>query len=256
MKNTTFRKKALLSSVCMLLVALVALGSATFAWFTSSTSATANNIGAKTTKSSELKVAKADLDWQDSIDYNALGKVLRPATSANGENWFKSEAAAKTAFTSNGTYTAVTTAEQANYYYVEMLNIKNAGEAQCKNVTITVDADMPSTFARLAIVPVDAQAEAGKMPSAATNFSANIYGATINDSWKPYDGSAVVSTAYTTVAAADGKEIVVGDMDADEVASYKIIVWFEGEDADCFDTTKSSFAIPSINFSVTGDSAQ
>jgi predicted ribosomally synthesized peptide with SipW-like signal peptide len=44
MKNTTFRKKALLSSVAMLLVALVALGSATFAWFSSNKTVTADGM--------------------------------------------------------------------------------------------------------------------------------------------------------------------------------------------------------------------
>lgn len=44
MKNTTFRKKALLSSVAMLLVAIVALGSATFAWFTANPTVSASGL--------------------------------------------------------------------------------------------------------------------------------------------------------------------------------------------------------------------
>ncbi|MBQ6626228.1 MAG: hypothetical protein IIX27_02935 [Ruminococcus sp.] len=69
MKNTTFRKKALLSSVAMLLVALVALGSATFAWFAANPNAEASGLNLKTTAASGL-VIKTDTDpnWS----HNAL----------------------------------------------------------------------------------------------------------------------------------------------------------------------------------------
>lgn len=64
MKNTTFRKKALLSSVAMLLVALVALGSATFAWFAANPNAFAEGISAKTTASSGLVIrTETDTTW-------------------------------------------------------------------------------------------------------------------------------------------------------------------------------------------------
>ncbi len=64
MKNTTFRKKALLSSVAMLLVALVALGSATFAWFTSNPNANASGLSLKTTASTGLVIrTETDSTW-------------------------------------------------------------------------------------------------------------------------------------------------------------------------------------------------
>lgn len=50
--KTTSRKRLLISSVAMLLVAMLALGTATFAWFTQNTSATANEFSAKTVKAS------------------------------------------------------------------------------------------------------------------------------------------------------------------------------------------------------------
>ena len=52
------KKRALISSVAMLLVAIIALGTATFAWFTSSTTAKANGIKVQTIKSSELVISK------------------------------------------------------------------------------------------------------------------------------------------------------------------------------------------------------
>ena len=69
MKNTTFRKKALLSSVAMLLVALVALGSATFAWFTANPNADATGLKLKTTAASGLVIrTTTDPNWS----HNAL----------------------------------------------------------------------------------------------------------------------------------------------------------------------------------------
>ena len=47
MTNTKFRRRALISSVAMLLVALVALGSATFAWFTDNPVASATGVTGK-----------------------------------------------------------------------------------------------------------------------------------------------------------------------------------------------------------------
>lgn len=56
MTNTKFRKRALLSSVAMLLVALVALGSATFAWFTSNPNADATGLHLKATAAKGLVI--------------------------------------------------------------------------------------------------------------------------------------------------------------------------------------------------------
>lgn len=84
MKNTTFRKKALLSSVAMLLVALVALGSATFAWFTANPNADASGLALKTTAASGLVIrTDSDPNWshdalfdavQDGVDANNVPK--------------------------------------------------------------------------------------------------------------------------------------------------------------------------------------
>lgn len=56
MTNTKLRKRALLSSVAMLLVALIALGSATFAWFTANTKVNSQGLLVKTTASTGLVI--------------------------------------------------------------------------------------------------------------------------------------------------------------------------------------------------------
>ena len=74
--KTTSRKRLLISSVAMLLVAMLALGTATFAWFTQNTSATANEFSAKTVKASELKLSSESIDWTDTLNYGYKDKVL------------------------------------------------------------------------------------------------------------------------------------------------------------------------------------
>lgn len=57
----SMKKKALVSSVAMLSVATLALGSATYAWFTSNPNASASGLQLKTTASTGL-VIKTDTD--------------------------------------------------------------------------------------------------------------------------------------------------------------------------------------------------
>ena len=77
MTNTKFRKRALLSSVVMLLVALIALGSATFAWFAANPDAEAHGISMKTTAAAGL-VVKTDTDttWPHSATLNKNGDTF------------------------------------------------------------------------------------------------------------------------------------------------------------------------------------
>lgn len=256
-QKKSFRKKALLSSVAMLMVATVAVGSATFAWFTSSTTATAKDINVKTTKASELKVSKLDFDFKDEVSYGmATAKNLRPITSADGANWYSNVAETKTASTAKtgNAYTPQTTAID-EYVWTEMLNVKNTGETACSNVTISVEATKGvSDFAKVAIIPCSTpQSEANVMPATtAAEFKANIYGSTAGDEWTPWNGTALETDAFTTVAALNGKTFTISTLAPDAVASYKLIVWFEGEDEDCYDTFTGQFTVPEIKFTVTG----
>lgn len=251
------RRRVLISSMAMLLVALVALSTATFAWFTTSSSATADGINASTTKSSKLLVAKKDLDFKDSISYG-FDDVLRPATSTDGSNWYKNTADAIDNYASTSEFSPVSNTELENYVYVEMLNIKNEGDTAINDVEITVTTGTLSSFARVAIVPCDAQTVANTMPAVtAANFKANIYGLAKDRTWEPMNGDTSVTTDdFKTVGAANGAVIDAENFAAGAVKSYKIFVWFEGQDADCFDTTNATLVAPTISFSVAGSAVQ
>ncbi len=86
--KTTSRKRLLISSVAMLLVAMLALGTATFAWFTTSTNPYADKFSAKTTKQSTLLLSNnTRVGWTSHLTYDVDNKIYfgeMTFTSASG----------------------------------------------------------------------------------------------------------------------------------------------------------------------------
>ena len=263
MTNTKFRRRALISSVAMLLVALVALGSATFAWFTSSTTATASGINVKTTQASELQISKTDLNWGTSVNYSTTA-TFEPASSANGANWFTAEAGARDNFAKkDGTnFVALTSANKSGYVFEETLNVRNHGAAAVNNVTITFSiGETPATtgknYVRVALVPLaDADYTTQTLTAAtptAANFQANVY----DVDGVAYNAVSAVDTAATAITPKTTYSVSVGNLagGSDVAKYYKLYVWFEGQDVDCADVNAGN-SLPSIQFSVTGTTSQ
>ncbi|MCH5202064.1 MAG: hypothetical protein J1F17_02550 [Oscillospiraceae bacterium] len=270
MKTRLFtRKRALVSSVAMLLVAIIALGTATFAWFTKSSSATAEGINVSTVKASDLKIANSQSGWVDSFSY-AFTDILKPASSANGTAWFTAEAAAKNAHTAsaanatdissdvtdwsvktvNGTGTATDT-NKNGYIFKEQLNIQNAGEATIKNVKIKFSLNEAAVntgkkYLRVAVVPVDTK---GGTP---TTFANCVYAAGA-DTADAFTSTAKATTTVTAKSGADAT-VAVGDLDEDAERYYNIYAWFEGQDEDCYDLNAGN-SISGLTFSVVGEAS-
>ena len=173
MTNTKFRKRALLSSVAMLLVALVALGSATFAWFNTQNSAAARLITAQTEKSSDITLSEDagsqyspwthDLHFSDDSFDSAQGKLatlgettpLIPVTTKDFSSWKKVAAA-----DSNVGYATEDYDNASKNLVSEVkcskLYIKSTTTQDIK-ITPTVSADAKAEkMVRLALVPIDA----------------------------------------------------------------------------------------------------
>ena len=114
--KTNSRRRVLISSVAMLLVALVALSTATFAWFTTSTTAKADELNVKTIKASELVISKDDFKWGQEVKYGMNGTTLRPASTANGSAWFAGTAAVKTSYeiAADATFESLATFHEIN----------------------------------------------------------------------------------------------------------------------------------------------
>lgn len=278
------RKRALISSVAMLLVAMIALGTATFAWFTSSTTATAKGLNVKTIKASELVISDYTKSWGTTVNYEIENKVLMPASTSNGTNWYTADAAVKTAFDAKGLFAGAdaptfNTPSSSSYAYADQLNVMNKGEAKVKNVTITwtIPNFDNANYLRVALVPASTPEGAIKTAETATDtlgttaaetFQKNVYDKDgvlynaangtktikVQDPEKPDDTSAKIDKTVNDTVAITPKTtttVTVGDLAKNEAAYYNLYVWFEGQDAQCFDTNAGQI-ISDIEFSVTG----
>lgn len=250
--KTTSRKRLLISSVAMLLVAMLALGTATYAWFTSSTTVTAEGLNAKTVKSSKLVISKSDRKWGQTIDYGQSGKTYRPASSANGTNWFTADAAKGDNFAkaADAEFKALT--NLSGYVFAEEFNVANQGEAAVAGVTINISG-LTNNYARIALVEVndDGTAIAGKV------FSTSV----IDNAGKEYDAAATATTTAKITPSTNTEILVgplagkVGNAEVGGAKYYKLFVWFEGQDEQCTDATAGQ-EIGDIQISVTGTTVQ
>ena len=261
------RRRVLISSLAMLMVALVALSTATFAWFTQSTTATADQISVKTVKSSELLLAKTTGEWTDQLHYNYTGKVLKPASSADGTNWYAATAADKSSAAADAkTVTSISSALDG-YVFKEQLNVSNNGQADVDNVTISfslteTEAVAGAGYVRVALVPADKRGAEAKVT--ADDFRANVYAAG-EDTAQAITGTKTEGETTTIqTAVVDAKDGAAGSINIGKLTAkdtntstkyFNLYVWFEGQDADCKDANAGN-EMPEITFSVTGDTVE
>lgn len=254
--KTTSRKRLLISSVAMLLVAMLALGTATFAWFTQNTQATADQLSVKTIKASELQIAKTTGDWGDQIHYNYVGKVLKPASSVDGTNWFTAIAADKGSYEAADTDATDISSNLDGYVFKEQLNVRNNGKAAVEKVKIKFKLKETEAangkYVRLALVPADKRgADATVTPA---DFKAGVF-ASAADTADALKDAAKATETVTAKSGAEG-EVEVGTLTAKGEAGsakyYNLYVWFEGQDTDCKDVNGGN-EIPEVTFTVTGD---
>lgn len=256
--KTTSRKRLLISSVAMLLVAMLALGTATFAWFTTSTNPYADNFSAKTSKQSTLLLSDSSrTGWTSHLDYNAGNNTMYPA-SGNGTSWVKGTASnSLTGVIAQNTLQAVAPSPAqgvipSEYLFAQELNLKNNGTADIKDVSIdfylnTSDNKDAAEYARVALVPID-----GTKVTADdyVELGNNVY-STTTKTYKPIiktDGTEGTQISTKTTFHVD---VTTGDevMKPDEVRYYKLYVWFEGQDESCVDAL-SGQKIPGLKFDV------
>lgn len=248
------RRRVLISSLAMLLVAIVALGTATYAWFTSSTTAIAKGLNVKTAQASELQISDFTKGWGTEVNYGITNKVLLPTSSANGANWWKATAASKTEFAANddgfsaADAPAFDNAASSSYVYKDQLNVRNNGDATVENVKIewTIPNFDGANYLRVALVP--ATDAAGT--EATGSFAANVYD---KDGvlYKAVSGATTTAdiTPKTSCSVLVGGD---GELAKGETYYYNLYVWFEGQDQQCIDSNAGQI-ISDIAFTVSGD---
>lgn len=253
MTNTKFRKRALLSSVAMLLVALVALGSATFAWFTQTPTANATGLTMTTTTSASLLAeTKSDNDltsgkggFAHTTYLNAASGsasktdaiTMDPAAYSATNGWLKLVADSETA--SGSTKTVESTNVYSDRVYFKLSTEGDAAPVYLKGVTW--DPHSTATMASAVYVVMTksdgtfigewgVSATAHGVPSEAVGTAHN---AANNISRTP-TAKGNIATGIEVATAKYAESTSVGATNADGYDYVNIYVYLDGENSSVY----------------------
>ena len=251
MKRSTFRKSSLISSVALLLVAIVALSGATFAWFSSNESTTASGIQMKASAASGLYIANSaetaigkipDTAWKGSISFGHNLSMAKP-TSPD----FKSMTAPTFITTktdrADGVYVdaALEDAVQNTDYVAESIWVKGDANAEKSTLkaTVTIAGSKVKGYERVALYDYTTQTLKVLAKTDVDSYTTLI---------KDADGKAATGQTLDPAAvSADGFNV---DTNWDETAGrhFMLYVWFEGQDASCYNATSGADLNVTIGF--------
>ncbi len=229
-------RRQLIAAVAMVLVAAIALGSSTFAWFVTNSTVKADGmkVQAAAENGLEIKEATAGSTWASSATgLHATGNAVIPTSTKDATTWYHSSALAKNASTYDPatveTLTLTETAgvgkinasDEKGYYIHDQFQIRatntNATNLQISSLTVDSTGDALAPGLRVLI-------------KCGSNvfICAPITGATLSYN---VHTSSTGSEAVTALAPADlYNEVLAATVDTTGIA-VDVYVYFEGEDA-------------------------
>ena len=259
MKTKNMRKKALLSSVAMLLVAVVALSGATYAWFTANTDAKVSPIYLKTERQSSLVLAEDTLANAETATFTSALNVnwkqtLTPVSgSVNGETGalsFKMAVANEDAMTGDEGTTPVSGVQNgpSTAYLQKTLLVKSSVKSQVILKSITGAGDLENAL-RVAVkigtntvvyAPgnddgsvVHTQESPATFVKALTGGNTSgISGVTYSDLYNATATAGGITFGTVTIGTL-GTTQVATNLTANTAAEMQITIWLEGNDKDC-----------------------
>lgn len=275
----TSRKKILLSSIAMLLVALVALGSATYAWFTLNKTVYADGMNVKATSAEGLLIRGKNQDsaWGPKYTFTAFTaaspKILSPASLGyTTSNAYATPAtpviATDVSKKGGGAYTAADAAEFKNwsttsiptvsastnqefvasneYFMVYEVQVKSSSDKTLENVKMNVsfsDSDenlKASEFIRVAVFEDGTLKYVGATQGTGETFNAVTSATKSGETWNVTTADQKTEAFATDVAVSDATSTA---------KTYKIVIWFEGQDAQCTNTHQQAQGTVRVDFS-------
>lgn len=251
----SFKKKALLSSLSMLMVATVAVGSATFAWFTSNPYATAKGLQMKATASKGLVIQTASHKAVDETFWGHTDYLKYDATANSGAGGSSAESvelapvsfdltgdALGSAFTvtaaADDSYAASTdpsdkveTAAASNYYTEDIL---------CKVTGSTDGSGATLKATSLAITTTTAIQKSGIR--VAIEYNGALIGVYAPDETTNKYLSGTAGQVYTTFTLTDKtfeadssvSSLTLGTVGVDGTDKITVTVYLDGEDSNVY----------------------
>ena len=276
-------RKAALSTICMLIVAVMSLTGVTYAWFTAGETATVNGMQMQVTAADggvQVSAWKnnAWTNWASTVTLGSTMENVKPVSSIDGQNFFIID-------TNDDDSTKAkimkVTNEDTNYYMSNRIKLKNPGT---EDITVSLSANTTlsdATFdgavttdikdaARIAIIVTDVD---GNVLQAGTNANKtyiwaasdddNYFGLNAEGTDVDLDGNGFVPSTATsngesvTITSGSGCDINLPKMVKGENGAsvetevfVTIVVWIEGQDANCVNYNAGGSFDVQIQFAV------
>lgn len=253
--DTKALKKQMGAAIAMVLVAAVALGSATFAWFVSNNAVTATGVDVTTTSSVPNLYITSVGQTSDTMTAASTNPTkIYPISTPDAQNFFE------TLHWTSGNGHAVADKYQTalthetgktNYAdYTFKLGVSNGKmkvyfDSSATATTLKASAAM-GTAGRFAVKVGDGQWLMFKVPGSATDkgyYTDN--GATTGDYWVANSTNGIAAATYSEFATYAGSvndkgqavagttELATIESGADNEVTVTVRVWYEGCDKDC-----------------------
>lgn len=261
--STKALKKQLMAAIAMVLVAAVALGSSTYAWFAGNNTVTAESMSVQAVAEAGIEIrehsSSNDADWS-SVDAAANTNTVRlyPTSTFDGTSWAHATAKTASAFTASaGSYEMLTldssgfSTDSKQYFRVDQFDIRavkgttTAQKVGVKSVTVTGTPAALDKSLRVLVVGDDGKA----IYNAGAGSSARNVCASVNASKNPATVASVTYLANTTASGLVAN-CAAGSQDAAGAPeTVNIYLYYEGEDAAHFSNNLES-ALASLNVTV------
>ncbi len=260
---TKSRKRMLISSIAMLLVALVALGSATYAWFSISKTVKADTMQVKAIAAAGLEISK-----EADANYSPTRVSFSGTTEIKPVSWVPDASQTNHGFVPSGNIdspgggwtgaykdTNLTPSTDAQNAYFKTFDVwVRSAQEGTKRVSHGVSATVKvedtgttnnaKTFVRAYLIDNSTTTNSQTF-SNAVETTAAISGATAGTT------TDVSSIAFGTAKTVTATPAVASAAATDEGIHYTLVLWFEGTDAQCVDGNKEAVANVTVEFTAT-----
>lgn len=248
--NSKAIRKQLLAAVAMVLVAAVALGSSTYAWFVASGTVTATGMNVTAQSEGGLAISFGGQAWGTSASAGMEpAKALYPASTKDLADWYHATAADMNASAAlEGTRTKITNTvfggpasafSPNNYVVMKPFLIKSTAKGkESKGLyvdAITVPANLTmSTALRVGVRYKPASGDAvTKIYGPVVLDGGQIAANKATDNYMVYNENGGELTAVTLDATGQAGSTLIGNtipISAETPIEVQIFIWFEGED--------------------------
>lgn len=255
--NSKAIRKQLLAAVAMVLVAAVALGSSTYAWFVASGTVTATgmNVNVQSTGGLLIKYSGEGDAWGQTASAKPVTeKLLKPTSTYDMTKWSTATASAASNFAMNtDTIAPVTLGTDNNitdndYVLKQTFFIRSTGNTDngtkglyVKDITVTANQELNMSL-RIGIVAKYGSTDKAnfimapiKVGSATVTNNYDVFEAKLKagetDKYEPNKlGTVKLTEKGLTAKILEPSEVVPGNSDSDYV-TVSVFIWYEGQDA-------------------------